>query len=84
MGNSSSVHKDSWPEFQEKYLALDTITIAVQINGKLRGEINVAAEADENTIVEAAKAHEKVAAYLKDQTIRKTIYVPSRLVNFVI
>ena len=46
--------------------------------------IEVAADADETTVVTAAKANQKVAGYLADQTIRKTIYVPSKLVNFVV
>ena len=84
LGHSSSVHHDSWPTFNEQYLATDTMTIAVQVNGKLRGEISVAADADEATIVELAKSDAKVASHLADQTLRKTIYVPKKLVNFVV
>jgi leucyl-tRNA synthetase len=84
MGHSTTVHKDTWPEYDEKYLVQDKVTIVIQVNGKLRGEIQIAADASEETIVTAAKAHEKAATYLKDQTIRKTIYVPGKLVNFVI
>jgi leucyl-tRNA synthetase len=84
LGHHVTVHKDTWPKFDEKYLATDTITIAVQINGKLRGEVEVAADADEKTVTEAAKAVEKVAGYLDGQTIRKTIYVKDKLINFVI
>jgi leucyl-tRNA synthetase len=83
LGHSLTVHKDTWPEYDEKYLVQDEIMIAIQVNGKLRGEVKVAAEATEEIIVDAAKAHEKVAIYLKGQTIRKTIYVPGKLVNFV-
>jgi leucyl-tRNA synthetase len=83
LGHSTSVHKDSWPEYDEKYLLQDKMTIVIQVNGKLRGEIEIETNADEATIVEAAKAHEKVASYL-DKTIRKTVYVPGKLVNFVL
>ncbi|MDB5169121.1 MAG: LeucinetRNA ligase [Candidatus Saccharibacteria bacterium] len=84
LGHSTSVHKDSWPTYNEEYLVQDTITLAVQVNGKLRGEVQVAADADEATAVAAAKANQKVAGYLEGQTIRKTIYVPNKLVSFVV
>ena len=84
LGHDDSVHLSQWPGYDEKYLVQDTVTIAVQVMGKLRGEVQVAADATEEVVVEEAKANDKVAGYLKDQTIRKTIYVPGRLVNFVI
>ncbi len=84
LGHSTSVHKDSWPKFDEKYLATDKVTMVIQVNGKLRGQIEVSADADEETVVREAKADEKVATHLKDQSIRKTIYVPGKLVNFVV
>lgn len=84
LGHHLSVHKDSWPEYDETYLAQDTVTIAVQVNGKLRGTVDVLVDADEATTVEAAKAEEKVASYLDGQNIVKTIYVPKKLVSFVV
>ncbi|MGC1176611.1 MAG: leucine--tRNA ligase [Candidatus Saccharimonadales bacterium] len=84
LGHSSSVHVDTWPKWDEKYLLQDTVTVIIQVNGKLRGQVQVANDAEEKAVVEAAKADAKVASYLADQTIRKTIYVPSKLVNFVI
>jgi leucyl-tRNA synthetase len=84
LGHSSSVHRDSWPQYDEKYLVQDTVTVVIQVNGKLRAEVSVAADSDEAASVAAAKANEKVAGYLSGQTIRKTIYVPGKLVNFVI
>ena len=84
LGHSSSVHRDSWPAYDEQYLVQDTITIVVQVNGKLRGEISVASDADESSIVDAARADAKVAIHLDNVPIRKTIYVPGKLVNFVV
>jgi leucyl-tRNA synthetase len=83
LGHDTSVNKDSWPHFDEQYLVADTMTIAVQVNGKLRGEIEVAADADQATIVAAARANEKVAAYVTSEP-KKTIYVPNKLVSFVV
>jgi leucyl-tRNA synthetase len=84
LGHSVSVSHDSWPKIDEKYLVSDSLTIIIQVNGKLRGQIQVERDTDEQKVVEAAKADSKVAGYLQDQEIRKTIYVPGKLVNFVI
>jgi leucyl-tRNA synthetase len=84
LGHHLTVHKDSWPIFDEKYLVTDTLTIAVQINGKLRGEVEVPADADKESIIEAAKTNPKVAGHLEGQAVKKSIYVPNKLVNFVI
>ena len=84
LGHDTSVHIDSWPAFDEKYLVQDTKTIVVQVNGKLRGEVQVAADADEATVVAEAKQLERVAPHLDGKTIRKTIFVPNKLVNFVV
>jgi leucyl-tRNA synthetase len=83
-GYPGSIHVATWPGYDEKYLVQKNINVAVQVNGRLRGEIQVSAGASKDTILEAAKAGDKVAGYLKDQTIRKTIYVPGKIVNFVI
>jgi leucyl-tRNA synthetase len=61
----------------------DVMNIVVQVNGKVRGEIAVSADADKEAVLEAAKAHPKVATYLKTD-IKKSIYVPKKLVNFVV
>ena len=84
LGHQESIHLSHWPSYDEKYLIQDTMTIVIQVNGKLRGEIHVASNTPEETVVSQAKAHERVTTYLSGQTIRKTIYVPGRLVNFVL
>ena len=84
LGFSSSVHIDSWPSYDEKYLTEDTITVVIQVNGKLRGKIRIAADADKEEVIKSARANEKAAAYLTGKEPRKTIYVPGKLVNFVV
>lgn len=84
LGHSSSIHRDSWPELEEKYLVKDVIKIAIQINGRLRGEIEVPSSSSEETIVSQAKTSSKAAPHLDGQTIKKTIHVKDKLVNFVI
>lgn len=84
LGNESSIHIADWPVHDEKYLASDTMTIVVQVNGKVRANLSVKSDADEPAIVKLAKADKKTAGYLKDKTIKKTIYVAGRLINFVV
>jgi leucyl-tRNA synthetase len=84
LGHTTSVQRDSWPVYDEAYLVDDTITIAVQINGKLRATIEVPASASEEEVVVASQTDTKVASYLANMNIVKTIYVPRKLVNFVV
>jgi leucyl-tRNA synthetase len=84
LGRTTSVQRDSWPLFDEQYLARDTITLAVQVNGKLRGTIEVPADTDQPASVEAAKQNDKIVAYLDGHEIIKTIFVPGKLINFVV
>jgi leucyl-tRNA synthetase len=84
LGHNTSIHTSEWPKYDEQYLVSDTMTIVVQINGKVRAQLEVPADATEEQIVEKAKADEKVAGYLDGKEIRKTIYVPGKLISFVI
>jgi leucyl-tRNA synthetase len=84
LGHEGSVHLSSWPVHDEKYLVEDKITIVVQVNGKVRANLQLPADATEETIVNAAKADPNAANYLRNKEIRKTIYVPHKLINFVI
>lgn len=84
LGHDDSIHTGAWPKYDEAYLTQSSMTIAVQVNGKLRGEVKLAADSSEEAVIKAARTDKKVAAHLKDQTAKKTIYVPGKLVNFVI
>ena len=83
LGHEDSVNKGHWPVWDDKFLASDTMTIAVQVNGKLRAEIEVPSDADQSAVLAAAKANLKVAGYLTSDPI-KTIYVPGRLLSLVV
>lgn len=83
LGHSSSVHKDSWPQWNAEYLQSDTLKIVVQVNGKVRATIEVATNADEATVLQIAQQNEKVASFITSE-VKKSIYVPGRLVNFVV
>jgi leucyl-tRNA synthetase len=73
-----------WPPFDPALVAADTVTIAVQVNGKLRGEVQAPATAGEAEVRALAEAEERVKAHLAGKTIRKVVFVPKRLVNFVV
>ncbi|MCW2920461.1 MAG: leucyl-tRNA synthetase [Thermoleophilia bacterium] len=79
-----AVWAQPWPTFHEAYVQRATITLAVQVNGKLRGQVEVAADIDEAGALEAARANEHVAALLEGTQSVKDIYVPGRLVNLVV
>ncbi len=84
LGHKDGVQRDSWPQWDDQYLAQDTITLAVQVNGKLRSEISVSADANKDDILAVAATDQKVAAFINGAEIKKSIYVPGKLVNFVI
>ncbi|MDZ7786082.1 MAG: leucine--tRNA ligase [Candidatus Saccharibacteria bacterium] len=84
LGHEDSVHIDHWPSWDESKLVQSEITVVVQVNGKVRANVNVAADADKQTVLDAAKAEDNVQSHLGDNEIKKEIYVPGKLVNFVI
>ncbi len=84
LGHTSSVHHDSWPKWDPSLLESDNVTIVVQINGKVRATIETPKEAQESEILEQVRANEKVASYLAGHDVKKSIYIPGKLVNFVI
>jgi leucyl-tRNA synthetase len=84
LGHDTTIHIDHWPKYDEQYLVSDTMTIVVQINGKVRSQLDVPSDMGEDQIVIAAQADEKVAAHLAGKDIRKTVYVAKKLVSFVV
>ena len=81
LGETDSVYNVPWPEFDEKQAQSQTVSIAVQVKGKVRGHAEVAADASKDVVEEAAK--QAVASYLEGKTIKKVIVVPGKLVNIV-
>jgi leucyl-tRNA synthetase len=80
----SALSYAEWPKFDPALLVEDTLEIPVQVNGKLRDVIKVAANADNATVEAAAKASEKVKPFLDGKTIKKVVVVPKKLVNIVV
>ncbi len=84
LGHSASIHTQTWPEYDSKLLQEDRVTIVVQINGKIRDTLEVAASTDEITVKEAALQSNKVKKYTDQGKIKRTIFVKDKLISFVI
>jgi leucyl-tRNA synthetase len=76
--------EEAWPRFDPALVAADTVTLAVQVNGKLRGEVKAPVEASEAEVRALAESEERVRSHLAGKTVRKVIFVRNRLVNFVV
>ena len=74
---------EPWPEYDETKLIVDEVEVVVQVNGKLRGRVNVALDSDEETVKELALKLPTVINQTKGKTIRKIIYIPNKLMNIV-
>ena len=84
LGYTGNILDTAIPEPDEAALQQDNITLAVQVNGKRRAEISVAADADNDTIIATALAHPDVARHTEGKTPKKSIVVPGKLVNLVV
>ena len=82
LGNEPSIHNQPWPEFDPEKAKADEVELAVQINGKVKARITVAADSAEEDII--AKALEAAANAVEGKTVVKKIVIPGRLVNIVV
>ena len=84
LGGQYSVHNQAWPSWDEDAIRVEEITLVVQVNGKLRDRIEAPADVSEDMAKELALSSPKVRPHVEGRQIRKSIYVPGRLVNFVV
>ena len=84
IGGEGFVSAAAWPEPDTALLVDDSVTMAVQVNGKRRGEITVAKTLAKEAVEAAAFADPEVAAFLNGKDVKKTIVVPGRIVNIVV
>ncbi len=84
LGNSGFASVAEWPKYDEAKTVDSTVEYAVQVLGKLRGTVIVNANDDKDTVLAKAKAVDKVVPFLEGKTIIKEIFVPNKLVNFVV
>ncbi len=84
LGHDGQLDFEAWPTWDEARTVADTITVVVQVNGKVRAKLEVAADASEDSVKEAALAEENVQKFIGDKKPTKVIYVPGRLVSVVV
>ena len=84
LGKSYSVHQQSWPKVDEAAAKEDAIEIPVQINGKVRDRVTLPSDVSEKVARTAVHDSEKTIAALEGMQVIKEIYVPGRLMNFVV
>ena len=84
LGYKESIHISSWPVYDESKLIEETVTVAVQINGKVRAQLLVPTEISEKEIIAMAKQDGKVVKYLENKEPKKEIYIKGKILNFVV
>lgn len=84
LGYKSSIHQQIWPKYDKKLVKEETITLVIQINGKVRDKIKVENDISEEKAKELALSQEKVKKWLEGKEIKKVIFVPRKLINIVI
>jgi leucyl-tRNA synthetase len=84
LGNKKSIHLESWPKFDPKKIKNEEVNLAVQINGKFRGTVKAPATATQSEAEELVKSDPAISKWLAGSSIKKIIFVPGRLINFII
>ncbi|HRH23496.1 MAG TPA: leucine--tRNA ligase [Candidatus Magasanikbacteria bacterium] len=83
-GGEGSIHHAEWPVYDKSKLIEEVITLAVQINGKVRGMVEIAPDAGEESAMKAAREVEQIAKWIEDKKPKKIIYVPGKILNIVV
>src|SRR3989442_13230765 len=83
-GHTGSIHTTRWPSYDEALTHDETFTLVVQVNGKVRERIEVAADISEQDIRALVLQNTRVASFIGDATVQKVIYIPGKLVNIVV
>ena len=84
LGNKESIFKSEWPKYDLAMLIEETVTIVIQVNGKMRSKIDLPADIEESRLKELVLADEKLKPWIQDKPIRNFIYVPQKIVNIVV
>ena len=84
IGGKGFVIDQSWPDYNPELLKTDTIIVVVQVNGKVRAELEVPTDISESDVIAQAKADERVQKHLDSKEPKKEIYVPGKLVSLVV
>jgi len=84
LGNDNSITYEQWPDYDEELAKENIISIAIQVNGKLRANIEIDANTEEGDVLQLAKENDRIDNYIAGKELIKEIYVPGRLINFVV
>ena len=84
LGAENTLAREPWPEVVQEYLQEDSVEIAVQVNGKIRATITVAQDAGKDAVLETARMEENVAKHIGQGAVKREVYIPGRIVNFVV
>jgi len=84
LGERDSIHRQPWPKHDPKLIAEETVTIVVQVNGKMRGKLELPAGIREASVTELAADLDSVKSHFYGKKVAKTIFIPDNLINFVI
>ena len=84
LGHETLLADEDWPKAKATYLVEDTVTVAVQVNGKRRGEVSLPLDTDKESAQAAALEIANVKAAIGDKPVRKIIVVPNRIINVVV
>ena len=84
LGHSETIAYECWPTYDEAKTADDTVEVVLQVNGKLKGKINLPVDMDKDEAIAAAKADERIASAIEGKIIVKEIAVPNKIVNIVV
>ena len=84
LGHTASIFDATWPEHDESKLVADTVTIVVQVNGKIRAKLEMPVDSDEAAVREAALADENVQTHTQGKTVAKVVVIPNKLVSVVV
>jgi len=86
LGEKYSIHKAPWPEYDVKYIKVDNVEIVIQVNGKLRNTLKVTSDKSKvkEEVLKLARGDEKIKKWISGKKIKKEIFVPGKLVNFVV
>jgi leucyl-tRNA synthetase len=84
VGHEACAAENAWPAFDPVFCVDEVVEIAVQVNGKVRGRIELSREADEKSALEAAQGDPNVQKFLEGKTLKKVIYVPAKILNLIV
>ena len=84
LGHDETIAYTDWPSYDEEKIKKDVVSMAVQVNGTVRATIEIPADAGEEEALATARSDDNVKRYLDDGDVRREIYVPGRIINFVV